>query len=55
MSIPFVLSTISLVEEDGRQEYASVSVDDIKESYRIVNYLIQNGHKRIAGSWLPKR
>ena len=48
MSIPFVLSTISLVEEDGRQEYASVSVDDIKESYRIVNYLIQNGHKRIA-------
>lgn len=48
ISIPFVLSTINLEEEEGRQEYASVSVDDIKESFRIVEYLIQNGHKRIA-------
>lgn len=48
ISVPFVLSTINLEEEDGRQEYASVSVDDIKESFRIVEYLIQNGHRRIA-------
>ena len=46
--VPFVLSTINLEEEDGRQEYASVSVDDRKESYRIVEYLIQNGHRKIA-------
>ena len=48
ISVPFVLSTINLEEEDGRQEYASVSVDDIKESFRIVEYLIQNGHRKIA-------
>lgn len=48
ISVPFVLSTINLVEENGRQEYASVSVDDVKESFRIVEYLIQNGHRRIA-------
>lgn len=46
--VPFVLSTINLVEEDGRQEYASVAVDDVKESFRIVEYLIQNGHHKIA-------
>lgn len=48
ISIPFVLSTINLEEEDGREVYASVSVDDVKESYRIVDYLIRNGHRRIA-------
>ena len=48
ISIPFVLSTIKLEEEDGRQEYASISVDDIKESERIVEYLLQNGHRKIA-------
>ena len=48
ISIPFVLSTIKLEEEDGRQEYASISVDDIKESERIIEYLLQNGHRKIA-------
>lgn len=46
--VPFVLSTINLMEEEGRQEYASVSVDDVKESFRIVEYLIKKGHRRIA-------
>ena len=48
ISIPFVLSTIHLEEEDRREVYASVSVDDVKESYRIVDYLIRNGHRKIA-------
>ena len=47
IGIPFVLSTIP-VSEESEGDYSSVSVDDVEESRRIVNYLIENGHKRIA-------
>ena len=47
MDVPFVLSTVSPNENlDG--EYASISVDDVRESYKIVDYLIKKGHKKIA-------
>lgn len=46
--VPFVLSTIGLVGTEDKDEYASVSVDDVKESYKMTDYLIKCGHKRIA-------
>lgn len=47
ITVPFVISTIALTGEyDGT--HSSVSVDDIKESYKIVDYLCKMGHKNIA-------
>lgn len=48
MSVPFVLSTIDLASEEGKKRYATVSVDDKKESGKVVDYLISKGHKKIA-------
>lgn len=48
ITVPFVLSTIGQMEGEGRQKYASVSVDDTRESARMVEYLIEKGHRRIA-------
>ena len=47
IGVPFVLSTIPL-SEDSDGYYSSVSVDDVEESRKIVDYLIRKGHKRIA-------
>lgn len=46
IKVPFVISTVNMTEE-YRGYYASVAVDDVKESYRIVNYLCELGHKKI--------
>ncbi len=48
ISVPFVLSTIGLLEDENKKKYASVSVDDVKESMRIMEYLISKGHRKIA-------
>ena len=48
LSVPFVLSTIGLLGDINKQKYSSVSVDDVKESFRMTEYLIQNGHRKIA-------
>lgn len=48
ISVPFVLSTIGLLEDENKKKYAAVSVDDVKESIRIVEYLIAKGHRKIA-------
>ncbi len=48
LRVPFVLSTIRLLDGKHRETYASVSVDDVKESKKMVEYLIAKGHKKIA-------
>ncbi|MDF2631839.1 MAG: LacI family transcriptional regulator [Caproiciproducens sp.] len=48
LAVPFVLSTIGMTSEVDQNNYSSVSVDDFKESYKIVNYLCELGHKKIA-------
>ena len=53
MEIPCVLSTICTVEMPGAS-LASVSVDDFKESYKMTEYLIGLGHKKIAFITAPK-
>ena len=48
ITVPFVLSTVSLLGEEYKNDYSFVSVNDIEESYRVTDYLIRMGHKRIA-------
>jgi len=48
LQVPFVLSTIAMTQKYQDTSYSSVSVDDIKESYKLVDYLCKMGHKRIA-------
>ena len=48
LSVPFVLSTVGLLDDMSKKNYSSVSVDDVKESFRMTEYLILKGHKRIA-------
>ena len=45
--VPYVISTIGAVS-DGGKPCASVSVDDYRESYKMVDYLCSIGHRRIA-------
>ncbi len=46
LGVPFVFSTVEPI--DAENEYASVAVDDVKESCRMVDYLCECGHTRIA-------
>lgn len=46
LTVPFVVSTVD--DETLAKTYATVTVDDEKESYRMVDYLIRCGHERIA-------
>lgn len=48
ITVPFVLSTIAMTDKVDKSSYSSVSVDDINESSKVVNYLYNNGHKKIA-------
>lgn len=48
LTVPFVLSTIGMAPEFDPTKYSSVSVDDLKESYKMVDYLCSQGHKKIA-------
>ncbi|GGH26810.1 LacI family DNA-binding transcriptional regulator [Paenibacillus segetis] len=48
LTVPFVLSTIGMTSEFDLNDYSSVSVDDFKESYKMTDYLINQGHAKIA-------
>ena len=48
LTVPFVLSTVGVGRKMEDVEYSSVAVDDVKESYKIVDYLCKLGHNRIA-------
>lgn len=49
LHVPFILSTTGVeLKSYNRATYSSVSVDDAKESYKVVDYLCKCGHKDIA-------
>ena len=49
LHVPFVLSTAGAVPTSySRNLYSSVCVDDEKESYKMTDYLIRQGHRNIA-------
>lgn len=48
IDIPFVLCTVGMTDRVDKSLYSSISIDDYKESYRLVSHLCNLGHKRIA-------
>ncbi len=49
LGVPYIISTVSgITQEIDRNTYSSVAVDDRKESFKAVEYLIKQGHKKIA-------
>ncbi len=46
INVPFVISTVNMTEEYSGY-YLSVAIDDVKESYKLVDYLCKLGHKKI--------
>lgn len=49
LSVPVVFSTVGAIPESiDKETYSHLSVDDRRESERMVNYLIGQGHRKIA-------
>lgn len=48
LTVPFVLSTIGMTGDLKTHTYSSVSVNDLEESYKMVDYLYSLGHRKIA-------
>ena len=50
LTIPFVLNTMGIPDDYAAKsnKWASVTVDDYAESYKMVTYLCKQGHERIA-------
>lgn len=48
LNIPIVLTSVNTVSKLGKDTYSSVGIDNVKAAYEATNYLINNGHKKIA-------
>ena len=48
LDLPCVIAAVGDIDDSSTAICSSVHVDDVKESYRIVDYLCRAGHKRIA-------
>lgn len=49
LHVPFVVSTAGILNQSHLQTtYCAVSVDDERESYKMVDYLCKQGHREIA-------
>ncbi len=48
LQAPVVLVTSAKPQFEQKDTYSAVSVDDVKESYKMVDYLCRQGHKNIA-------
>lgn len=48
LDLPCVICAVGSIDEKSSDVCSSVHVDDIRESYRIVDYLCKAGHQRIA-------
>ena len=53
LGVPFVLSTVC-EENTEEMDYSSVSVDDVIETYNMINFLIEKGHRKIAIMGAPE-
>lgn len=48
ITVPFVLSTIGVSDKIEEMPCSSVAIDDLEESYKMVDYLCKLGHNKIA-------
>jgi len=46
--VPMVFCTLGNIINVDKKKYSSVSIDDYAESKKVVEYLVNSGHKRIA-------
>ncbi len=48
LSVPYILCTVRQPQLPGERAAHFVAIDDVKESFKIVDYLCSLGHRRIA-------
>lgn len=48
LNVPFVLSSGAIADTNEVENFSIVTVDNVKESYKMVNYLCELGHEKIA-------
>lgn len=49
LNVPFVFSTAGSIPENiSRSQFSNIGVDDRKESAKLIDYLVQQGHEQIA-------
>jgi len=49
LQVPYIFSTVGTKPENlDKSMYSSVAVDDVAESYKIITYLLEQGHEKIA-------
>lgn len=48
LKVPFVFCTIGTVQDREEKVYSNIAVDDRAESRKMIDYLLDLGHKRIA-------
>ena len=48
LSVPYILCTVRQPQMPGERPAHFVAIDDVKESFKVVNYLCSLGHRRIA-------
>lgn len=48
LKVPFVFCTIGAVQEAGEKIYSNIAVDDRTESRKMIEYLLDLGHRKIA-------
>lgn len=49
LTVPFVFSTAGSIPENiSRNRFSNIGVDDRRESAKLIDYLVQQGHKEIA-------
>ena len=48
IQVPYVICTVDAVMPENMDNYGIVAIDDEAESYRLIDYLCQMGHRRIA-------
>ena len=50
LNVPFIFSTIGVSVSDslGKLDFSSISVDDMEESRKMTEYLLELGHRQIA-------
>ncbi len=48
LNVPFVLTSGAIADTKDMENFSIISVDNVKESYKMVNYLCELGHEKIA-------
>lgn len=48
LKVPFVFCTIGTVQDKGEKIYSNIAVDDRTESRKMIDYLLDLGHRKIA-------